>query len=165
MSLEPKNVLFLCTHNSARSIMAEALLNRHGNGRFRAFSAGSQPSGAINPFVATLLAKMNFKLEDFRSKDWSEFAVAGAPVMNFVFTVCDQTAAEACPVWPGKPMTAHWGFEDPSAVQGNDAQKAALVAQIYGQIERRIQIFANLPMATLSQLEIQRQLHAMGRAA
>ncbi len=165
MSLAPKNVLFLCTHNSARSIMAEALLNRHGNGRFRAFSAGSQPSGAINPFVATLLAKMNFRIEDFRSKDWSEFAAADAPVMNFVFTVCDQTAAEACPVWPGKPMTAHWGFEDPSAAQGSDAMKAALVAQIYGQIERRIQIFANLPMATLSNLEIQRQLHAMGRAA
>jgi protein-tyrosine-phosphatase len=165
MSLEPKNVLFLCTHNSARSIMAEALLNRHGNGRFRAFSAGSQPSGALNPFVATLLTKMNFKLDTLRSKDWSEFVAPDAPVMNFVFTVCDQTAAEACPVWPGKPMTAHWGFEDPSALQGNDAQKAALVAQIYGQIERRIQIFVNLPMATLSQLEIQRQLHAMGRAA
>jgi protein-tyrosine-phosphatase len=165
MSLEPKNVLFLCAHNSARSIMAEALLNRHGNGRFRAFSAGSQPSGALNPFVATLLTKMNFKLDTLRSKDWSEFVAPDAPVMNFVFTVCDQTAAEACPVWPGKPMTAHWGFEDPSALQGNDAQKAALVAQIYGQIERRIQIFVNLPMATLSQLEIQRQLHAMGRAA
>jgi arsenate reductase (thioredoxin) len=165
MSLEPKNVLFLCTHNSARSIMAEALLNRHGNGRFRAFSAGSQPSGELNPLVAALLAKMNFKPGDFRSKDWSEFAAPGAPVMNFVFTVCDQTAAETCPVWPGQPMTAHWGFEDPSALQGNDAQKAALVAQIYGQIERRIQIFANLPMATLSNLEIQRQLHAMGRAA
>jgi protein-tyrosine-phosphatase len=165
MSLEPKNVLFLCTHNSARSIMAEALLNRHGNGRFRAFSAGSQPSGALNPFVATLLTKMNFNLDTLRSKDWSEFVAPDAPVMNFVFTVCDQTAAEACPVWPGKPMTAHWGFEDPSALQGNDAQKAALVAQIYGQIERRIQIFVNLPMATLSQLEIQRQLHAMGRAA
>lgn len=165
MSFEPKNVLFLCTHNSARSIMAEALLNRHGNGRFRAFSAGSQPSGQINPLVAALLTKMNFKVDALRSKDWSEFAQADAPVMNFVFTVCDQTAAETCPVWPGKPMTAHWGFEDPSAAQGNDALKAALVAQIYGQIERRIQIFVNLPLATLSQLEIQRQLHAMGRAA
>lgn len=165
MSLEAKNVLFLCTHNAARSIMAEALLNRHGKGRFRAYSAGSHPPGALNPFVATLLAKLNFKPEEFRSKDWSEFAAPEAPVMNFVFTVCDRTAAETCPVWPGKPMTAHWGFEDPSTAQGNDAQKAALVAQIYGQIERRIQIFANLSMATLSHLEIQRRLHAMGRAA
>jgi protein-tyrosine-phosphatase len=163
MQTDLKNVLFLCTHNSARSVMAEALLNRHGLGKFKAYSAGSQPSGKINPFVEALLKKMNFDMSGFRSKDWNEFAKQGAPVMHFVFTVCDQAAGEVCPVWPGQPMTAHWGLPDPSTASGNDAEKAALVADVYRMVERRIQIFANLPLASLSKLEIQRKLDEMGK--
>jgi arsenate reductase (thioredoxin) len=158
-----KNVLFLCTHNSARSVMAEALLNRFGGDRFQAFSAGSQPSGKINPFVASLLAKSGFDMSGFRSKPWDEFAVPGAPQMNFVFTVCDQAAGEVCPVWPGQPMTAHWGFPDPSSASGSDAEKAAFTADVYRMIERRIRIFAALPLATLSKLEIQREIDELGR--
>jgi arsenate reductase (thioredoxin) len=164
MQPELKNVLFLCTHNSARSVMAEALLNRHGIGKFKAYSAGSHPSGKINPFVHALLTKMNFDLTGFRSKDWNEFAQAGAPHLHFVFTVCDQAAGEVCPIWPGQPMTAHWGFPDPSSATGSDAEKAAFTADVYRMIERRIQVFANLPLASLSQLEIQRKLDEMGKA-
>ncbi len=163
MQSDLKNVLFLCTHNSARSVMAEALLNRHGMGRFKAYSAGSHPSGRINPFVDALLRKMNFDLTGFRSKSWDEFAVPGAPHLHFVFTVCDQAAGEVCPIWPGQPMTAHWGFPDPSSATGTDAEKAAFTADVFRMIERRIQIFANLPMSTLSQLELQRKLDEMGK--
>ena len=163
MQSDLKNVLFLCTHNSARSVMAEALLNRHGMGRFKAYSAGSHPSGRINPFVDALLRKMNFDLTGFRSKSWDEFAVPGAPHLHFVFTVCDQAAGEVCPIWPGQPMTAHWGFPDPSSATGTDAEKAAFTADVFRMIERRIQIFANLPMATLSRLELQRKLDEMGK--
>jgi arsenate reductase (thioredoxin) len=163
MSDPIKNVLFLCTHNSARSVMAEALLNRHGAGRFKAFSAGSFPSGRINPFVEALLQRTGFDISGFRSKSWDEFAKPGAPVMHFVFTVCDQAAGEACPVWPGQPMTAHWGFPDPSGVQGTEAEKAAFTADVFRMIERRIRIFAELPMATLSKLEIQRKIDEMGK--
>lgn len=158
-----KNVLFLCTHNSARSVMAEALLNRFGGDRFQAFSAGSQPSGKINPFVASLLAKSGFDMQGFRSKPWDEFALPGAPQMNFVFTVCDQAAGEVCPVWPGQPMTAHWGFPDPSSAEGSDAEKAAFTADVYRMIERRIRIFAALPLATLSKLQIQREIDELGQ--
>lgn len=158
-----KNVLFLCTHNSARSVMAEALLNRHGVGKFRAFSAGSQPSGRINPFVKSLLDRLGFDTSGFRSKDWSAFARPGAPIMHFVFTVCDQAAGESCPIWPGQPMTAHWGFPDPSSFEGTDAEKAAFTAQVFAMIERRIRIFASLPMATLSNLEIKRRIDEMGQ--
>ncbi|MBL8833676.1 MAG: arsenate reductase ArsC [Rhodospirillales bacterium] len=160
-----RNVLFLCTHNSARSVMAEALLNRHGAGKFRAFSAGSQPSGRINPSVKALLDRLGFDTSGFRSKDWSEFAKPGAPVMHFVFTVCDQAAGESCPIWPGQPMTAHWGFPDPSSFDGTDAEKAAFTAQVFAMIERRIRIFASLPMATLSNLEIKRRIDEMGQDA
>lgn len=158
-----KNVLFLCTHNSARSVMAEALLDRHGAGKFRAFSAGSQPSGRINPFVKSLLDRLDFDTSGFRSKDWREFAKPGAPAMQFVFTVCDDAAGEVCPVWPGQPMTAHWGFPDPSSFAGTDAEKAAFVAEVFGMIERRIRIFASLPLGSLSKLEIKRRIDDMGR--
>lgn len=164
MTPDLKNVLFLCTHNSARSVMAEALLNRHGPGKFKAYSAGSHPSGKINPFVEALLKKMNFDLSGFRSKDWDEFAKPGAPVMHFVFTVCDQAAGEVCPIWPGQPATAHWGFPDPSSATGTDAEKAAFTADVYRMIERRIQVFANLPLASLSKLELQRKLEDMGKS-
>jgi arsenate reductase (thioredoxin) len=160
-----KNVLFLCTHNSARSVMAEALLNKHGAGRFRAYSAGSQPSGRINPSVKSLLDRLGFDTSGFRSKDWDEFAKPGAPVMHFVFTVCDQAAGEVCPIWPGMPMTAHWGFPDPSSFDGTDAEKAAFTADVFAMIERRIRIFASLPLATLSKLEIQRKIDEMGKPA
>lgn len=163
MQPELKNVLFLCTHNSARSVIAEALLNRHGLGKFKAYSAGSQPSGKINPFVEMLLKKMNFDMSQFRSKNWDEFAKPGAPKMDFVFTVCDDAAGEVCPIWPGQPMTAHWGFPDPSSATGSDAEKAAFTADVYRMIERRIQVFANLPLAALSKLEIQRKLDEMGK--
>lgn len=163
MQSDLKNVLFLCTHNSARSVMAEALLNRHGMGRFKAYSAGSHPSGRINPFVDALLRKMNFDLTGFRSKSWDEFAAPGAPHLHFVFTVCDQAAGEVCPIWPGQPMTAHWGFPDPSSATGTDAEKAAFTADVFRMIERRIQIFGNLPMSTLSRLELQRKLDEMGK--
>lgn len=162
MTTEVKNVLFLCTHNSARSVMAEALLNRYGAGRFKAYSAGSQPSGKINPFVEALLKRLNFDTSGFRSKDWSEFAEPGAPVMHFVFTVCDQAAGEVCPIWPGQPVTAHWGFPDPSTASGNDAEKAAFTADVFRMIERRIQILSSLPLMTLSKLEIQRKLDELG---
>ncbi len=158
-----KNVLFLCTHNSARSVMAEALLNRHGEGRFRAYSAGSQPSGRINPSVKSLLDRLGFDTSGFRSKDWGEFARPGAPVMDFVFTVCDDAAGEVCPVWPGQPITAHWGFPDPSSFEGTDAEKAAFTADVFAMIERRIRIFASLPMASLTTLEIKRKVDEMGR--
>ena len=158
-----KNVLFLCTHNSARSVMAEALLNRHGEGRFRAYSAGSQPSGRINPSVKSLLDRLGFDTSGFRSKDWGEFARPGAPVMDFVFTVCDDAAGEVCPVWPGQPITAHWGFPDPSSFEGTDAQKAAFTAEVFAMIERRIRIFTSLPLAALSRLEIKRKVDEMGR--
>ncbi len=164
MTEAPKNVLFLCTHNSARSVMAEALLNRHGAGRFRAFSAGSQPSGRINPFVKSLLDRLGFDTSGFRSKDWSEFAAPGAPVMHFVFTVCDDAAGEVCPVWPGQPITAHWGFPDPSSFDGTDAEKAAFTADVFAMIERRIRIFASLPLDSLSSLEIKRKIDDMGKA-
>jgi protein-tyrosine-phosphatase len=159
----PKNVLFLCTHNSARSVMAEMLLNRLGEGRFRAYSAGSHPSGRINPFVKALLDKLGYDTAGLRSKAWDEFALPGAPKLDFVFTVCDQAAGEVCPVWPGQPISAHWGFPDPSSATGTDAEKAAFTADVYRMIERRLQIFASLPLASLSALEIRRELDAMGK--
>ncbi|MEJ1939127.1 arsenate reductase ArsC, partial [Nostoc sp. NIES-2111] len=157
-------VLFLCTHNSARSVMAEALLNRLGAGRFKAFSAGSHPSGRINPFVESLLTRLNFDLSGFRSKSWDEFATPGAPALDFVFTVCDQAAGEMCPIWPGQPISAHWGFPDPSSATGTDAEKAAFTADVYRMVERRIQILVSLPLSTLSAFEIKRKLDEMGKA-
>lgn len=140
-----KNVLFLCTHNSARSVMAEVLLNMHGSGRYRGFSAGSHPSGRINPFVAALLENMKLPVAGLRSKDWTEFAQPGSPVMDYVFTVCDQAAGESCPIWPGQPVTGHWGFPDPSSFEGTDAEKAAFTADVFRMIERRIRLFVSLP--------------------
>lgn len=161
MTEQTYNVLFLCTHNSARSVMAECILNRIGGGRFRAFSAGSQPSGRINPFVRDLLAQLGHDVSGLRSKTWDEFAEPGAPQMDFIFTVCDNAAGEVCPVWPGQPVTAHWGFADPSSATGNDAEKAAFTADIYRQIERRLRLFTSLPIASLDKLTLKRRLKEM----
>ncbi|MEW5424855.1 arsenate reductase ArsC [Amorphus sp. 3PC139-8] len=158
-----KNVLFLCTGNSARSIMAEAILNRDGAGRFRAYSAGSHPKGDVHPYALELLERLNFQTGDLRSKSWSEFADPGAPVMDFVFTVCDQAAAESCPVWPGQPMTAHWGVPDPAAAEGTEAEKRFAFADTFRMLNSRISIFLNLPMASLDQLSLQRQLDRIGK--
>lgn len=163
MADRPFTVLFLCTHNSARSVMAECVLNRVGQGRFRAYSAGSHPSGKLNPFVLDLLKRLGHRTDDLYSKDWAEFAVEGAPPLDFVFTVCDQAAGEVCPIWPGQPMTAHWGFPDPSSFQGTDAEKAAFTADVYRMIERRVGVFASLPIKTLGRLALKERLDEIGR--
>ena len=157
------NVLFLCTHNSARSVMAECLLNRDGQGRFRAFSAGSQPSGRINPYVLDLLGRQGFETAGLRSKTWDEFATPDAPRMDLVFTVCDNAAGEVCPIWPGQPVTAHWSFPDPSSAQGTDAEKAAFTAGVFRQIERRIQAFAGLPIDSLDRPALKRALDGIAK--
>ena len=156
------NVLFLCTGNSARSILAEAILTRQGEGRFRAFSAGSHPKGEVHPFALDLLTKLNHDTGFARSKTWDEFAVPGAAVMDFVFTVCDSAAAEVCPVWPGKPMTAHWGVPDPAAAEGTEAERRFAFADAYRMLANRISIFTSLPMASLDQLALQRRLKRIG---
>lgn len=158
----PFNVLFLCTGNSARSIMAEMILNRAGQGRFRAFSAGSQPKGQVHPYALDLLRKLNFDVTGLRSKSWSEFAGAEAPKLDFVFTVCDNAAAEACPVWPGQPMTAHWGVSDPAAATGKEAEVRLAFADAFRMLSNRINIFVALPIRSLDQLSLQRQLEAIG---
>jgi len=145
MAQDPFNVLFLCTGNSARSIMAEAILNSLGKGKFKAFSAGSRPSYRINPFTLELLEKNRIPTEDLRSKDWSEFSQPGAPFMHFVFTVCDQAAAETCPVWPGQPMTAHWGIPDPVLVEGDEEMSRKAFLSAYTELYRRISLFTALP--------------------
>ena len=157
------NVLFLCTGNSARSILAEAILNRVGAGRFKAWSAGSHPKGAVHPYALQLLENLNHDTSFARSKDWSEFAAPGAPKMNFVFTVCDDAAKEACPVWPGQPMTAHWGVPDPAAVEGTEAEKRLAFADTYRMLNNRISIFTSLPMNTLDRLALQKRLDEIGR--
>lgn len=159
------NVLFLCTGNSARSIMAEAILNAIPGGKFRAFSAGSHPKGAIDPTVLALLRKTNYPTEGLRSKSWEEFATPDAPALDFVFTVCDNAAGEVCPVWPGQPMTAHWGVPDPVGFVGSDAEKAAHTAEIMRMLSSRIQIFAALPIRSLDKLTLQRRLDAIGKGA
>jgi arsenate reductase len=156
------NVLFLCTGNSARSVLGEAILNRLGQGRFRGFSAGSQPKGAVHPYTLDLLRKFNHPTESLRSKSWDEFAAAGAPPLDFVFTVCDSAAAETCPVWPGQPMTAHWGVPDPAAVEGSEAVKRAAFADAYGRLHNRISIFVSLPLGSLDRLALKRRLDAIG---
>ncbi|MBP7340152.1 arsenate reductase ArsC [Niveispirillum sp.] len=163
MSERVFNVLFLCTHNSARSVMAECILNKEGKGRFQAFSAGSQPSGRINPFVKDLLEHLGHDTAGLRSKTWDEFAIPDAPQMDFIFTVCDNAAGEVCPVWPGHPMTAHWGFPDPSSATGSDAEKAAFTADVFRQIQRRLQLFMSLPLASLDKLALKRKLAEMGQ--
>jgi protein-tyrosine-phosphatase len=156
------NVLFLCTGNSARSVLAEAILSREGMGRFRAFSAGSHPRGEIDPVVLKLLKSTNYSTANLRSKSWDEFALPDAPTMDFVFTVCDDAAAEVCPVWPGQPMTAHWGLPDPAAFKGTDVEKAALVADVMRMLNPRIGIFVALPIRSLDRLALQKRLDAIG---
>lgn len=159
----PYNVLFLCTGNSARSILAEVLLNQMGRGRFRAYSAGSTPTGRVNPYARDLLQKNRLPTEGLASKSWNIFADPQAPQMDFVFTVCDNAAGEVCPVWPGQPMTAHWGVEDPAGVEGTDAEKAKAFVRAYTQLSQRIGIFVNLPMDKLDHLTLQKRLDAIGR--
>ena len=157
------NVLFLCTGNSARSIMAEAYLNAAGKGRFAAHSAGSHPMGEVNPFALELLRKNRIDTASLRSKSWDEFAAAGAPPLDFVFTVCDQAAGEVCPVWPGQPMTAHWGINDPAAARGSDEAKRKAFFRAYNELTTRISLFLNLPLDKLDRLALQRRLDEIGR--
>jgi protein-tyrosine-phosphatase len=161
--LTPYNVLFLCTGNSARSIMAEAILNRAGHGNFRAFSAGSQPKGRIHPYTLDLLRKLHYDVSSLRSKSWSTFADPGAPRLDFVFTVCDNAANEACPYWPGQPMTAHWGVPDPATAVGTEAEVRLAFADALRMLTNRINSFVSLPLRSLDQLTLQRQLDAIGR--
>jgi protein-tyrosine-phosphatase len=157
------NVLFLCTGNSARSILAESILNRVGAGRFNAFSAGSHPKGQVHPFVLDLLARLNYPTAGLRSKSWDEFAAPGAPRLDFVFTVCDSAASEVCPIWPGQPMTAHWGLPDPVAVDGSEVERRLAFAEAYRMLNNRIALFANLPIRSLDRLSLQRRLDEIGR--
>lgn len=156
------NVLFLCTGNSARSILAEALLNHLGKGRFRAYSAGSHPSGAVNPIAVEILQNSKLPVADLRSKSWDEFAAPGAPHFDFVFTVCDNAAGEVCPAWPGQPMTAHWGIEDPAAVEGGDEEKRRAFSLAFKQLNRRLSIFISLPVEKLDKLSLKKQLDDIG---
>jgi protein-tyrosine-phosphatase len=159
----PYNVLFLCTGNSARSIIAEAILNREGRGKFKAYSAGSQPKGAPHPYTLDLLKKMNYDISQFRSKSWNEFAQPGAPELDFVFTVCDAAANETCPFWPGQPMTAHWGVPDPAAAEGTEAEIRLAFADAFRMLNNRISIFVNLPIASIDKLTLQKHLDSIGK--
>ena len=162
----PLNVLFLCTHNSARSVLAEKIMNRVGAGRFKAYSAGSMPSGTVNPHAINLLKHLNYKTDDLRSKSWEEFAIlnnADAPELDFVFTVCDNAAGEVCPIWPGQPMSAHWGIPDPSAATGSEVEIALAFADAYRQLNNRITLFCALPMNSLDRLSLQRRLDEIGQ--
>jgi protein-tyrosine-phosphatase len=161
---QPFNVLFLCTGNSARSILAEALLNRAGQGKFKAYSAGSTPKGEVHPYTLDLLRRMNFDVSGARSKSWTEFAQPGAPRLDFVFTVCDNAANETCPLWPGQPMTAHWGIPDPAAAEGTEAEVRLAFAEAFRQLSNRINIFVALPMRSLDTLSLQQQLDAIGKS-
>jgi len=160
----PFNVLFLCTGNSARSIMAEAILNREGRGNFRAFSAGSHPKGEVHPYTLELLRKLNFEVTGFHSKNWNEFSGNSTPPLDFVFTVCDNAAGETCPFWPGQPMTAHWGVPDPAAATGNEAEIRLAFADTYRMLSNRISVFVSLPLRSLDKLRLQRQLDSIGRS-
>ena len=162
MSDRTYDVLVLCTGNSARSIMAEALFNTTGKGRFRAYSAGSHPTGKVNPLAIEKIAGLGYPLENLRSKSWDEFARPDSPPMDFIVTVCDNAAGEVCPVWPGQPITAHWGFADPAAVEGSDEVKHRAFDKIFRQIMNRVQLFVNLPLATLDKAAMQRELRAIG---
>lgn len=163
MTEQPFNVLFLCTGNSARSVLAESILNKIGNGRFKAFSAGSHPSEAINPHVLEFLEKRNFPTADLRSKSWNEFAAPDGPALDFVFTVCDNAAGEVCPVWPGQPVTAHWGVEDPVSVDGDDDAKRKAVLTAFALLNHRISLFASLPIAKLDAMSLKKELDEIGR--
>jgi protein-tyrosine-phosphatase len=159
-----KNVLFLCTGNSARSILAETYLNAAAKGRFQAFSAGSHPAGKVNPFALDLLRKNRLPTDGLRSKSWDEFAAAGAPMLDFVFTVCDNAAGEVCPVWPGQPITAHWGVADPAAVEGSDEEKRRAFLRAYAELSNRINLFLNLPLQKLDRMALQKKLGEIGKA-
>jgi arsenate reductase len=159
----PFNVQFLCTGNSARSILAEALVNYWGRGKFRGYSAGSHPTGRVNPFALQLLQRMNMPAPEARSKNWDEFARDGAPELDFVITVCDNAAGEVCPIWPGQPLTAHWGVPDPAAVDGSDFDKTQAFRQAFNALEHRIKVFTSLPIAALDRLRLQQQLDAIGK--
>jgi arsenate reductase len=156
------SILVLCTGNSSRSVMAEALFNTLGKGRFKAYSAGSHPSGTVNPFAIERCESLGYDVSQLRSKSWDEFATLDAPHMDFVVTVCDQAAGEVCPIWPGKPMTAHWGFEDPAAFEGTDEEKRQVFGKVYRQILGRVSQFVNLPLHVLDGNAIQRELRAIG---
>ena len=157
------NVLFLCTGNTARSVLAEAILNKDGRGRFRAYSAGSQPKGVVNPVALRLLQRLDYPTIGLRSKSWQEFARPDAPTMDFVFTVCDNAAGEACPIWPGKPMTAHWGIEDPAAIEGSEAEKEAAFIEAHRLLKNRIGAFVNLPLKSIDALALGPKLREIGR--
>jgi protein-tyrosine-phosphatase len=159
----PLNVLFLCTHNSARSIIAEAVMSRLGAGRFMAYSAGSQPSGRVNPYALDLLRQLNYDTSTLRSKSWEEFSAPGAPPLDFVFTVCDNAANETCPVWPGQPISAHWGLPDPSAVTGTETEKRVAFADTHRMLYQRTGIFVNLPLQLLDTLSLKRHLDEIGK--
>ncbi|HUK60503.1 MAG TPA: arsenate reductase ArsC [Stellaceae bacterium] len=160
---ETYNVLFLCTGNSARSIIAEVLINHWGRGRFRGFSAGSFPKGAVHPMALALLRSLHFPTDELRSKSWNEFARPGAPVMDFVFTVCDQAANEPCPVWPGQPIVAHWGIPDPAAVEGSEAVRMAAFRDTFRRLDARLKIFVSLPFDKLDKLKLSQEVQRIGR--
>ena len=163
MTAKRFSALFLCTGNSARSIMAESILRKEGAGRFNAYSAGSHPKPQVNPLAIQMLAELEYPTEGLRSKSWDEFAVPGAPTMDFVFTVCDNAAGEACPVWPGQPMTAHWGIEDPAAVQGSDLERRAAFRRALRFLKSRISLFLSLPIERLDRMALKSELVAIGR--
>jgi arsenate reductase (thioredoxin) len=165
MSERIYNVLFLCTGNSARSILAESILRKDGRGHFRSFSAGSQPKGAVNPFAIKVLESLDYPTDDLRSKSWEEFARPTAPVMDFVFTVCDNAAGESCPVWPGQPMTAHWGIEDPAEVEGTEIAKEAAFVAAFRYLRNRIAAFTSLPLQSIDRLSLGTKLRDIGRIA
>jgi arsenate reductase len=164
MTQKVYNVLFLCTGNSARSILGERLVERWGQGRFRGFSAGSHPKGAVHPLALEVLRRNNYLTDGLRSKDWAEFAAPGAPAMDFVFTVCDNAAAEVCPVWPGQPITAHWGVADPAAVEGDELTRMQAFRTALRELENRIKVFVSLPLASLDRLRLQQRLDEIGRS-
>ena len=163
MAEKTYNVMFLCTGNSARSILAESILNQSGKGRFSAYSAGSQPKGQVHPYAIDLLETQNHPTGGLRSKNWEEFSGPDAPKLDFVFTVCDNAAAEVCPVWPGQPMTAHWGVPDPAAAEGTDAEQRVAFAEAFRMLKNRIEIFTSLPMSSIDKLSLQSRLDAIGR--
>jgi len=159
----PFNVLFLCTGNSARSILGEAILNRQGAGRFQAFSAGSHPKGEVHPLALDLLRSLDYPVAGLRSKNWDEFSVPGAPKLDFIFTVCDDAAAETCPVWPGHPMTAHWGIPDPARAEGTEAERRLAFAEAHRSLSNRISAFISLPLASLDRMSLKNKLTAIGQ--
>ena len=165
MSDRVYNILFLCTGNSARSVLGEAIVNHLGKDRFKGFSAGSQPKGEVHPYTLDLLAGLRLPTDGLFSKSWDLYAVAGAPQMDFIFTVCDSAAGETCPAWPGQPMTAHWGIPDPAAVEGSGIEKRTAFRQAYAALENRIKLFLSLPLASLDKMTLQNRLNAIGRQA